>query len=63
MERETLIDLVLLQNFIELLIFQILAQKFFYYTCFYFESLCFLKYKSEIVSGCATIEWRYILHV
>ena len=63
MDRETLFDLGLLQKFIGVRIVQIFAQYVLYYTRFYFESLCFFKYKSETFSGCATIEWRYILHV
>jgi hypothetical protein len=63
MDRETLFDLGLLQNFIGVRIIQIFAQYVLYYTCFYFESLWFFKYRSEIFSDCATIEWRYILHV
>ena len=39
MDRETLFDLGLLQNFIGVRIIQIFAQYVLYYTCFYFESL------------------------
>ena len=38
MDRETLFDLGLLQNFIGVRIIQIFAQYVLYYTCFYFES-------------------------